>query len=142
MKAHCLDRRTGLMTSEPKDDYNFRVPASFESEVLSILAFEFSTSQHAESDRRIKRRLRDKKLGPYDATRVANLRALKDDVQMEVSTGWQKSRFYKSLGGAYAALGDWRLKPFARHLARRHSQISPVAITRFLPYAIFLYYLR
>lgn len=130
------------MTTKAKDGYNFREPATFETEVLSILAFEFSTSDRAESDRKIKRRLRDKKLGPYDAPRVANLRALKDDVLSELSTKREKSKFHESLGGVYSEMGDWKFEPLVRHFARRHPEVDADVIRRFLPYAIYLYYLR
>jgi hypothetical protein len=129
------------MSSKSTDNYNFRKPATFETEALSILAFEFAVSEQGESDRKIKRRLRDKKLGPYDATRVNHLRALKDDIQAELGKR-DRSKFCEPLGGPYSDLGDWHFEQLARWLDQRHPKVDPSAIRRFLPYAVYLYYLR
>ena len=129
------------MTTKTTDSYNFREPPTFETEALSILAFEFSSSEHDESDRKIKRRLRDKKVGPYEAARVNHLRALKNDIREELEKT-DRSKFYKSLGGSYSDLGDWQFARLARYFERRHPKVDPAAIRRFLPYAIYLYYLR
>ena len=120
---------------------SFREPATFESEVLGIVAFEFGTSRRSESDRKIRRRLRDKKLGPFDPTRVERLRTLKDDIQAELAKHLE-SQFYKSQGGRSMDLGDWRIDDLHRYFVRRHQEVAPDEIARFLPYAIYLYYLR
>ena len=88
------------MTTKATDSYNFREPATFEIEALSILAFESLMSEQGESDRKIKHRLRDKKLGPYDATRVNCLRALKEDIRAELEKR-DRSKFYKPFGGLH-----------------------------------------
>jgi hypothetical protein len=116
-------------------------PATFESEALSILAFEFDVSDHAESERKLKRRLRDKKLGPFDATRLGHLRALKDDIRAELGK-WQRSKFYKPSGRGSADPADWKFEALVRHFARRHPHVAAKAISGFLPYATYLYYLR
>jgi hypothetical protein len=129
------------MTTKTTEDYNFREPATSETEALSILAFEFAESEQGESDRRIRRRLRDKKLGPYDTARVNSLRALKDDIREELEKR-DRSEFYKPLAGHCSDLGDWQFVRLAIYCARRHPKVDPAAIRRFLPYAIYLYYLR
>ena len=129
------------MTTKTTDSYSFREPPTYETEALSILAFEFASSDRGESDRKIKRRLRDKKLGPYEAGRVNQLRALKDDIREELERR-DRSKFYRSLGGAYSDMGDWQFARLARYFDRRHPKVDSAAIRRFLPYAIYLYYLR
>ena len=46
-------RQTGPMSTKATDNYNFREPATFETEALSILAFEFAVSEHGECRREI-----------------------------------------------------------------------------------------
>ena len=112
-----------------------------ESEALHILAMEFSFSDRAESERKIKRRLRDKKLGPYDQDRVNVLRAFKDDVQQELDKP-KDSRFYNGPSGKYVDPQDWDFAALWAELEKRHPKVSPSVIGEFLPYAIFLYYLK
>lgn len=116
-------------------------PPSYEGEALAGLAFEFDFSDHAESERKIKRRLRDKKLGPYDQSRIATIRAFKDDVQAELERS-AKSTFHTGSHGKYADMLDWNFDALLEHFASRHPGVSKKAISSFLPYAIYLYYLR
>ena len=106
-----------------------------------MLAFEFSQSDQAESERKIKRRLRDKKLGAYDQSRIDRIRAFKNDVQreLEIST---KSSFYAGSHGNYADLQDWDTERLRHHFIERHPFLPEAAVGQFLPYAIYLYYLR
>lgn len=64
-----------------------RAARSYDDEVLSVLAFEFSVKHHADSERKLKRRLREKRLGAYDEDRIARIRAFKDDLRMELGKG-------------------------------------------------------
>jgi hypothetical protein len=121
--------------TEPKE------PPTYESEALAVLAFEFCSSQQSDSERKIKRRLRDKKLGPYDQARIDAIRAFKDDVFMEVSKA-TKSKFWLSSRGPYADLRDWNLQGLLFHFENNHPELPKKAIGRFLPYAIYLYYMR
>jgi len=116
-------------------------PRPYESEVLSVLAFEFPTSDLPESERKIKRRLRDKKLGAYDQGRIDVLRAFKDDLQQEISK-FSKSKYYTHAHGEYANLKDWDLEQLTRDMLERHPGVPETVIGGFLPYAIYLYYLR
>lgn len=129
------------MSTKTTKEAKARESVTYDSEVLSILAFEFSQSDHEESDRKIKRRLRDKKLGAYDAARVEHLRTLKYDIQFELGNR-ARSKFYTPAGGPFSAMEDWQFDPLARYLASRHPDVAVGEITRFLPYAIYLYYLR
>lgn len=114
---------------------------TYEGEALSILAFEFSQSDHAESERKIKRRLRDKKLGSYDQARIDRIRAFKDDVQRELRKA-NRSAYYAGPHGNYADDHDWDFDRLKQHFVNLHPEVPETAIGRFLPYAIYLYYLR
>ena len=54
--------------------------STYESEVLDVLAYEFGFSNRAEIEEKIKRKLREKNLGPYDQKRIDILRRFKDEV--------------------------------------------------------------
>ena len=114
---------------------------TYEEEVLSVLAFEFSSSNRSESERKLKRRLRDKKLGAYDQDRITTLRAFKDDVQQELGR-YDKSAYYTEPHGIYAEMQDWDIERLAQMMKERHPGVPESVIDGFLPYAILLYYLK
>jgi hypothetical protein len=116
-------------------------PPTYEVEVLNVLAYEFSSSDQREAERKIKRRLRKKKLGAYDQTRIAALRAFKDDVQGELGKSDQ-SEYYTEPQGMYAEMQDWDVERLAQAMKARHSGLPETAIDSFLPFAILLYYLK
>ena len=116
-------------------------PRTYEGELLSVLAYEFPHVEHSESERKIKRRLREKKLGPYDQTRVDAVRSFKDDLMEELSK-CAKSPFYAGSQGAYSDLQDWDFDRLLRHMQKNHPKVSKKEIHRFLSTAIYLYYLR
>jgi hypothetical protein len=114
---------------------------TYEGEVLAVLAFELGSSKHADSERKIRRRLREKKLGPYRQARIDAIRAFKNDVGRELGK-FGKSKFHTGPHQTYADMQDWDLEGLERHMRKRHPEVSKAAIGAFLPYAIFLYYLR
>jgi hypothetical protein len=114
---------------------------TYDSEVLGFVAYEFAVSDQAESERKLKRRLRDKKLGPLDQGRIERLRALKNDVQREICQT-SKSQFFLGQHGKYVELSDWDIKGMKDFMEERHSEIDPYSIERFLPFAILIYYLK
>lgn len=100
-----------------------KAPRTYEEEVLSVLAFEFSVKGHAVSERKLKRRLREKKLGPYDEKRISIIRDLKDDLQAELGKG-DRSKFCTYSGGKYADMSDWDLGGLLGHMEKRHPGVS------------------
>lgn len=114
---------------------------TYEDEVLAVLAYEFSSSDQIRSERKIKRRLREKHLGSYDPVRIAALRAFKADVQQELGK-YDKSEYYTQPHGRYADMQDWDVLRLAQVMKQRHPGLSQDAIDGFLPFAILLYYLK
>ena len=114
---------------------------SYEDEVLSVLAFEFSVKDHAESERKLKRRLREKGLGSFDGKRISGIRKLKDDIQAELEKA-KTSKFFAGSTGKYSNRNDWDVDGLLSHLKKNHPDVSEAAIDSFLPYAIYIYYLR
>jgi hypothetical protein len=118
-----------------------KVSPTYEDEVLSVLAYEFSPSDHPRSERKLKRRLREKRLGAYDAARIAGLRAFKDDLQQELGR-YDQSAYYAGAHGRYAEMRDWDVERLSQAMKARHPELPGEAIDGFLPFAILLYYLK
>jgi len=78
---------------------------AYDDAVLTNLAREFSCTDIEETEAKIKRKLRAKKLGKYDQQRVNRLRRLKDAVQTEVLK-CDESKYYSKLAGEFADLHD------------------------------------
>src|SRR4030042_51314 len=112
-----------------------------DSEVLDVLAYEFGFSNKAEYEGKIKRRLKDKTLGPYDQQRMDILRRFKDEVQSEIGKFSQPS-YYTGTHGKYARQKDFDVKRLTTDMASRYPEIPQPAIKSFIPYAEYLYYLR
>ena len=118
-----------------------RQPPTFENEVLSVLAYEFPFSDKAEAERKIKQRLRRKKLGPYDAERIEMLRRLKNELQQEIGK-FEKSRFFTEFHGKYAEMRDFDIPRLLAEMIGRFPKIPKTEIETFVPFCVFLYYLR
>jgi len=114
----------------------------YDDEALAVLAYEFRTvDAPAEAERKIKRRLREKKLGAYDAERVAAIRRFKDELQRELGKAGQ-SGYYTGRHGHFANPADFDQSRLIRDFARRHPSVARDSIARFVPFAVYTYYLR
>jgi hypothetical protein len=109
--------------------------------MLDVLAYEFDFDPRPESERKIKRRLRYWGLGPYRQDRVDLLRSFKDQVQAEIHRA-RKSRYYAGSHGRYAALEDIDIPRMVKDLAKAFPQIPKPEVAAFVPFAVYLYYLR
>jgi hypothetical protein len=120
--------------------------AEYEIWVLELLAHEFPSSDPNETERKIRRKFRDKKLGAYDPSRVATLRSLKNVVQPEVLRG-AKSAYYvgprgkpDARGQPYADPADFDRERMTRDYAAAFPGIPGEAIRQFVDIAVFLYH--
>ena len=113
----------------------------YEEAVLSILAFEFSFDDKRETETKIKRKLRRKKLGPYDQERVDLLRRFKDEVQAEANKGWD-SKYCTGSRGEFAEMKDWDIDTLKRDMAAAYPGIPRQSVDQFIEYGIYLYYIR
>jgi hypothetical protein len=114
----------------------------YDDEALSVLAYEFrNIDPLQEAERKIKRRLREKKLGAYDAERFAAIRRFKDELQDELHKA-DKSDYYTGRHGRCADPADFDHVRLIRDLARRHPTVAKDSIARFVPFAVYIYYLR
>ncbi len=122
------------MDQEPK-------VTDYEEAVLWILVYEFPFDDKRETEAKIDRKLRAKKIGKYHQQRIDLLRRFKDDVQAEISKG-RESKYCTNPHGEFADMKDFDRDRMSRELAAAFPAIHEQSISQFVEYAIYLYYLR
>jgi hypothetical protein len=116
--------------------------AAHDDEVLAVLAYEFLSVDHPEvADRKIKRRLREKRLGVYQPERVEAIRRFKNALQAELQQG-PASAYYTEAHGQYSDPADFDQLRLIDEYAAAHPAVSKASIAGFVPFAVYLYYLR
>ena len=116
--------------------------SSYEWECLAILANEISDDDPRDAERRIKTKLRQKKLGPYDQARIERLRSLKNEVRSEFSLPCHDSRYFLGCKSGWADFADYDLQRLATDLATRFPDIALDNITGIVRLSAFLHYIR
>jgi hypothetical protein len=116
-------------------------PRCADSVALEVLLEEFGTNDHAESERKIRRRLRDNKLGPYLQDRISMLRRLRNELVNEVCR-CGRSRYFLGGHGCYANLNDFDIARMAEDWAGLYPEVPKEVIAAFLPGVVYLYYMR
>ena len=114
---------------------------SADAVILDVLVYELAFDDREEAKRKIRRRLRYYGLGPYQQERVELLRRLKNETQSEVQRAGQ-SRYFAGSHGKYAALEDFDADRLIGDLAASYPDVSREEIKAFVPFAVYLYYLR
>jgi len=114
---------------------------SYDDTVLGVLAYEFGFSDTVQIDHLIKAKLKEKALGPFEESRVANLRDFKCTVQKEIH-GCQKSKYYTRSHGQFADIDDFDRKLMFQDYVFQFPLIPHSSIARFIDFAIYLYHLR
>lgn len=118
-----------------------RPDIAYNREVLAVLLWEMLPSQRSDAERKIRRRLREKRLGEYDQKRVDALRLLKERAAGELNRR-SESPFHGGTSGKYSKSEDWDVERLAQHLIDEHADIPEENIRAMLPQAIHTYYLR
>ena len=113
----------------------------YNREVLAVLLWEMLPTQRPDAERKIKRRLREKRLGEYDQKRVDVLRLMKERTARELHRK-SESQFHRGYSGKYSKFEDWDIERLAQHLIEEHADVPQENIRAMLPHAIYAYYLR
>ena len=116
-------------------------PVTPEKIILGVLVYEFRAAKHEESHAKIRHRLRNKNFDTYDQELVDRLRLLKNFLQQEIGKH-QRSRYHKGSHGQYAALEDFRVDQLVDDCCSQFSSIAKEEIDWFVPFAVYVYYLR
>lgn len=114
---------------------------TYEGVVLGLLAYEFFSADRAEIDRKIKRHLREKKLGLFEPDWIQILRALKAEVQEEIGK-FDRSAYFTGRHGRYASMRDFDTGRLCDDLGKKYPQVPQPDIAGFIGFAVYLYYLR
>ncbi len=116
--------------------------------MLSVLIYEFPRCDRNEAEKKIRRRLRYHGLPACSPARLKLLRALKDELQQEIGL-YSRSRYYVTPHGPkapngrfYARMEDFDQERLALGMKKKFRGIALREIRVFIPYAIYLYYLR
>jgi len=116
--------------------------ATYEGEALDALAYEFPFSDKAEAEKKIQGRLKRKKLGKYDPERINLLRRLKDELQEEISRGEKSAWFTCRRDIKYVDMRDFNIDQLTKAMIERYPEVPKREIKNFVPFCVFLYYLR
>ena len=125
------------MDSEHRDEVSVR----YDREVLAVLTYEFSEADRADCERKLKSRLREKTLGSFDSKRIAVLRRFKDEVRHELNSG-RMSAFFLGGEDRVSRQEHWDHEGLCCHFEARYPQVSAEAVNWFIPWAIYIYWLR
>ena len=104
------------------------------------LAYEFNPSQKKEIEKKIRRRLKYHKLGPYNQVRVDAIRQLKNELLREISS-YATSVYHTSSASGYADLKDFNLEQMTSDYGKRHD-VSKDELRAMINFAVYLFYLR
>jgi len=116
-------------------------PTAYEDAVLAILAREFSLTEIKATEAKIKRKLREKKIGKYDEQRVNRLRLLKDAVQTEINKCHQ-SKYSSKQAGESASMKDFDTPRMTEDFAAAFPEVPKQSILEFVEYFLYLHYIR
>jgi len=108
---------------------------------FTVIAFEFDITEKADTEQKIKKKLKYHKLGKYDQSKIDNVRNLKNELLFEISRN-TKSRFYKGSKSQYASLNDFDTQTMINELGIRYSCIDKNELTGIINYALYLYHLK
>jgi hypothetical protein len=101
---------------------------SYEWECFQVLAYELPGDAPSEAERKIRARLRRKRLGTYDQSRIDDLRKLKNLLQLEISERGQQSRYYSGSTAATADFADFRMDEMAQDFSRQFPSIPGIEV--------------
>ena len=121
--------------------YSAPKPETTDAAVLSVLLYEFPTSDKVEVERTIRRRLRSQGFDQCEQERVQRLREFKDQVQEEFLRQ-ERSRYCLGPHGEWASLADFDLDRMLIDFSAAYSDIGRGEIAWFLGFAAYVYYQR
>jgi hypothetical protein len=118
-----------------------RTGKSADEVILDVLVWECASDDPKEAERKIRRRLRHYGLGPYQQERVDLLRRLKNETYSEIRHEDQ-SRYFAGRHGEHTAMEDFDVVRLIGDLTASYPDVPREEIKAFIPWAIYLYYLR
>lgn len=108
---------------------------------FSDLAYEFSPNDSAQIEKKIKRRLKYYKLGPYLQERVDYIRGLKNDLHDEISK-YDKSTYFRKATKKFADPADFDYELLLSNYLKKYPLVDERDMSVIINFAIYIYYLR
>jgi hypothetical protein len=118
-----------------------RTRQSADKVILDVLIWECAFDEPREAERKVRRRLRYYGCGPYQRERVELLRRLKNETHVEIRREG-RSRYFAGRHGRHAAMEDFDVARLIGDLAVSYPDVPQEEIKAFVPFAVYLYYLR
>jgi hypothetical protein len=107
---------------------------------FQILAYEFEGDEPADAEKKIRRKFRSAKVGPYHQGRVDYLRKLKNDLRSEI-TLFGRSRYFRGASGAVAGISDFDVERMTDEYAKKYPEVGRDEMGGIIGFALYVYYL-
>lgn len=117
-----------------------RIRKSADEVIFHVLAYEFSLNERSKAEQKIRGRLKYHGR-PYRQQRVDKLRRFKDEIQTEIFRR-KRSRYFLGFHGECAAMEDFDIECMIEDFSNSYPEIPRRELKVFIPFAVYLYYLR
>lgn len=114
---------------------------SYDCICFNCLACEYDPTESKETERKIKKRLRYHRAGPYDQERVEYIRKLRIDLYLEFAAP-VKSKYYSKTDSEYSSPDDFNIDMMTEDYSRIYNRIDEDDMRQMILFAEYLYYLR
>ena len=112
-----------------------------EDKAFHVLAFEFRGNSIEENNKKIRRNIGAKVFDSLPDDWLPNLRALKNSLLTEISK-FERSKYHNGKKDKYADRSHFEIEKMVTDYCELFPSIDKKVIEGFIPYAIYLYYLR
>lgn len=112
-----------------------------EDKAFHVLAFEFRGNSIEENNKKIRRNIGAKVFDSLPDDWLPNLRALKNSLLTEISK-FERSKYHNGKKDKYADMSHFEIEKMVTDYCELFPSIDKKLIEGFIPYAIYLYYLR
>ena len=109
--------------------------------IFTDLIHEYNESKQKEVEKKIKRRLKYHKLGPYDQERVDYIRQLKNTIWTEIRLQ-KNSRYFKKTPSVYAEIEDFDIKQMLADYKKDYDKLSARDLRAMIGWAVHWYHTR
>ena len=133
-----MEQQAGKKNKQQKMEEN---KMSYDFVCFTDLAYEFSSEEKKEIEKKIKRRLKYYNLGDYNQDKVDYIRQLKNELYTEIHLD-NKSKYFQETSSRYASLDNFEISRMVTDYLTTFDKITEEDMYAMLNFAIYLYWLR
>ena len=133
-----MEQQAGKKNKQQKMEEN---KMSYDFVCFTDLAYEFSSEEKKEIEKKIKRRLKYYNLGDYNQDKVDYIRQLKNELYTEIRL-YNKSKYFQETSSRYASLDNFEISRMVTDYLTTFDKITEEDMYAMLNFAIYLYWLR